>query len=203
VHPGPLWWAFNWTTALAQAKKTRIKRANPEQPSGWQPSQGAVLLIDEIDKADSDLPNGLLEALGNGQFGVDLLGETVRRAVDVPPPLVIITTNEERELPAAFLRRCFVLTLTLPTDTGELVKRLLERGEIHFSDLHRKHPKLLEEAAHLLAEDRATAKNAGLYKPGVAEYLDLLRALDQWGGEDPHQTLKDLKEFTFCKQPAI
>jgi MoxR-like ATPase len=75
-----------------------------------------VLLIDEIDKADSDVPNGLLEALGNDSIHVPYLSERIAHDGG-DPPLVILTTNEERDLPAAFLRRCLVLTLQLVTDS--------------------------------------------------------------------------------------
>ena len=69
----------------------------PPHPEGWQPSDGSVLLLDEIDKADTDLANGLLETLGNNDFPVPYAQTSVRQAADSPAPLVIITTNEERE----------------------------------------------------------------------------------------------------------
>ncbi|WP_300327634.1 hypothetical protein [Accumulibacter sp.] len=84
-----------------------------------------MLLIDEIDKAEADLPNGLLEALGNGRFSVPPLARAVARPAGAPVPLVIVTSNEERELPAAFLRRCLVLTLRLPKAHGELIAYLV------------------------------------------------------------------------------
>ncbi|MEW6220411.1 MAG: AAA family ATPase [Thermodesulfobacteriota bacterium] len=78
VSPGPLWWTFDWPSAAAQAKQCLSAARPPERPKGWQPKTGgAVLLIDEIDKAEADLPNGLLETLGNGAFTVPLLGRSV------------------------------------------------------------------------------------------------------------------------------
>ncbi len=61
VHPRALWWAFSWGRAHNQARKAGI--APPTQQEGCDPAKGMVVLIDEIDKAESEAPNGLLEAL--------------------------------------------------------------------------------------------------------------------------------------------
>ena len=66
LRPGVLWWAYSWSGAAAQAEIVNV--APPPQPDGGKAENGAVVLIDEIDKAETDVPNGLLEALGNGQF---------------------------------------------------------------------------------------------------------------------------------------
>jgi MoxR-like ATPase len=114
LNPGVLWWVFGWHSALQQHENfSRYKRYKPDEPKGWTPAKGSVLLIDEIDKADADLPNSLLETLGNRSFHIPWLGEAVGQQADDVPPLVIITTNEERELPSAFIRRCLVLNLEL------------------------------------------------------------------------------------------
>jgi MoxR-like ATPase len=199
VEPGPIWWAFNWRGAAEQLAHTRVGGVAPQIPDDtWIPARGTVLLIDEIDKAEADLPNGLLEALGNGRFTVPPLGSVVARPEDVPPPLVIVTSNDERELPAAFLRRCLVLTLKLPKARRELADYLVERGELHFPEL----PKaVLEQAAEQLISDRAKAVEEGVYTPGLAEYLDLLRVLQRLGG-DPAALLIDLSTYFFDKQPS-
>ena len=169
LSPGPLWWAYNWTKANTQWEK-RKHGDKPDLPSDeWKSEHGTVLLIDEIDKADPDLPNAFLEVLGNQSFSVPILGQRVVRGET--PPLVIITTNEERELPPAFLRRCFVHVLKPPTDMttyGEL--HLKRRGLNSFS-------KVLEEAAALIRQDQQRAKQMAAYAPGLAEYLDLVIAL--------------------------
>lgn len=121
LHPGPLWWAFDWGSAAIQADKVRVS-----PPSLGKPSAGCVVLIDEIDKAESDLPNGLLEALGNRRFTP--WGRGVPVSAQDEPPLVIVTTNEERTLPDAFIRRCLVLHLTLPEARNEVVSCLVGRG---------------------------------------------------------------------------
>ncbi|MCP4654865.1 MAG: AAA domain-containing protein, partial [bacterium] len=99
LQPGPLWWVLDWPGAEAQWQRCKLKPPRPETCPGWTPKDGCVLLIDEIDKAEPDLPNGLLESLGNGRFQVPYLGDPVSADLDAAPPLVIITTNEERELP--------------------------------------------------------------------------------------------------------
>jgi MoxR-like ATPase len=134
-----------------------------------------VLRLDEIDKADSDLPNSLLEILGNGAFPVPWLDAPVGVRRDVPAPLVIVTTNGERDLPAAFLRRCMVLRLDLPAGRDELVAFLAERGKHHFGD--RCTPGLCTRVAGQFAEDRDRASRLGVAIPGQAEYLDILRVL--------------------------
>ncbi len=98
---------------------TRSETTPPAMGGDEDPMNGRVVLIDEIDKADTDVPNGLLEALGAGQFSPQGRAEPVR--IVEPFPLVVVTTNEERVLPAPFVRRCFVLHLELPDDHEELM----------------------------------------------------------------------------------
>lgn len=175
LSPGPLWWAFHWKSAAARHKSCRHSSPAYATPAGWSPEKGCVVLIDEIDKAESDLPNSLLETLGNGAFQVPYLPDAIGIGDHIPWPLVIITTNEERELPKAFIRRCMVLRLTLPSENKELQDFLTARGAAHFGQ--RCAPEVREEAARQLVKDRAGAEAAGRVPPGQAEYLDLLRAL--------------------------
>ena len=175
LNPGVLWWAFDWTSALEQHEKfSRHKLYKPAEPDNWRASQGCVLLIDEIDKADSDVPNGLLETLGNRSFGIPWIERVIGQDRNMPTPLVIFTTNEERELPAAFVRRCLVLNMTLPPNLADW---LCERGRIHNADDKRCPESTLRKAAALLIKDREDAKKLGMTPPGQAEYLDLLRAV--------------------------
>jgi MoxR-like ATPase len=211
VSPGILWWALDCVSARRQHERCRCPGYQPSFgncPAGDMAAiellatarRGFVLLLDEIDKADVSLPNALLEVLGNGSFQVPLLNELV----SVPPgrekPLVIITTNEERELPPAFVRRCLVLNLRFDDERHlrawwsrqalqepeayradqfqcdrALIRWLAERGEVHFEGFFSS--KVRERAAELLVRDRREAKQLGMVKPGQAEYLDLLRAL--------------------------
>ena len=121
-------------------------------------------------------------------------------SVTNPSPLVIITTNEERVLPDAFLRRCLVLALALPKDETELRDKLIRRGRAHFPKANES---VLSKAAELLVLDRRAASEAQLRPlPGQAEYLDLLRAvLKQYprNVKDQRAALDDLAEYTLRK----
>ncbi len=197
VRPGPLWWAFNWISAKRAAGG---KRAYP-QFDGGNPGKGCVLLIDEIDKAEMDVPNGLLEALGDAQFTPMGCDQPV--VASGVAPLVIITTNEERALPDAFIRRCLVLHLKLEKQDDKLIEQLCRRGRAHFAS-NRVSDAILKEAAGLLIEDRKAAKAAQRRPlPGQAEYLDLLRAVCGRPGatDDATQTalLKKLRRFVVNK----
>ena len=181
--PGPLWWVFDWESAQSQITEFSLCKATPPAaPAGWTPVQGAVLLLDEIDKAEADLPNSLLETLGNGRFPVPWLDAPVGLRRGVPAPLVVITTNEERELPAAFLRRCMVLKLDLPTNPDDLIACLVQRGKEHFGADSAEGLRTL--VAEQLVRDRARARDLGRPPPGQAEYLDILRALVNARGPD-------------------
>lgn len=183
LNPGVLWWVFDWNNAnriyLTQGHKNK-RRIKPklldldEQEKQWQPKDGAVILIDEIDKAETDLPNDLLESLGNGAFTVPWLDDAVCMQ-EQNPPIVIITTNDERELPAAFVRRCIVLDLNPPREKDALIAWLCNRGRVHFLDQCSDKTRLL--AAELLVQNRIKADSKGVSPAGQAEYLDLLRVL--------------------------
>ena len=171
--PGPLWWAFDWADA-ARFKGIEHARA----PSGH------VLLIDEIDKADSDLPNSLLELLGQRRLHIPALRRSIGNGHLTP--LVIVTTNEERELPAAFVRRCMVLNLGVPQGM-DYVDWLAQRGQAHHGAGTDKplDDGVLRMAADQLVKDRAAVEAASLPPPGPAEYLDLLAALYELTKDKP------------------
>lgn len=201
VRPGPLWWAFDWNSAQAQA--ARSETPSPSLDGTDDPRNGRVVLIDEIDKADTDVPNGLLEALGAGQFSPQGRAEPVR--IVEPFPLVVVTTNEERLLPAAFVRRCFVLHLSLPGDRKELEKLLIERARVHFPDAPEDYDLLFQKAAKLIAEERALASERFVKPlPGQAEYLDLLRAVLELGESDgdPSELLDSIAHYVLKKQES-
>lgn len=198
LAPGPLWWAFEWGSTKAQAKS--VGAALPPEPADWRPEQGAVVLIDEIDKADAAVPNGLLECLGQGAFTCPD-GRQVSQAPEVRP-LVVLTTNEERALPDPFLRRCLVLHLAWPEKRNDLEAALAERGRAHFPDCSEK---VLKKTAEVLAGDREEVAEKGLYPPGGAEYLDLLRTLIGLAPEDEDRQLELLKRvdgFALDKHPT-
>jgi MoxR-like ATPase len=201
VRPGPLWWAFDWDSALRQAN--RSESTPPALHGEDDPKNGRVILIDEIDKADTDVPNGLLEALGAGQFSPQGRAEPVR--IVEPFPLVVVTTNEERVLPAAFVRRCFVLHLKMPDDQEKLTKLLIERAKVHFPKASDDREDLFSKAAKLIADERAVARERFVKPlPGQAEFLDLLRAVLELGESDgnPVELLDSIAHYVLKKQES-
>jgi MoxR-like ATPase len=123
-----------------------------------------VLLIDEIDKADIEFPNDLLLELDRMEFHVYETGETVRAALR---PIVVITSNNEKELPDAFLRRCFFHYIRFPD--SETMRAIVE---VHYPGIK---PRLIEEALRMFFSVRETP---GLKKkPTTSELLDWLKLL--------------------------
>ncbi len=123
-----------------------------------------VLLIDEIDKADIEFPNDLLQELDRMEFFVYETGETIKAA---KRPLVMITSNNEKELPDAFLRRCFFHYIKFPDP--ETMKAIVE---VHFPDLK---GRLVSEALKIFYDMREVP---GLKKkPSTSELLDWLKLL--------------------------
>lgn len=133
----------------------------------WQAFEApgrVVLLIDEIDKADIEFPNDLLQELDRMEFHVYETGETVRAR---QRPVVIITSNNEKELPDAFLRRCFFHYIRFPD--AETLKKIVS---VHYPGLK---PRLLDEALHQFMELREVP---GLKKkPSTSEFLDWLKLI--------------------------
>tara|TARA_R110002020_G_scaffold65998_2_gene173766 strand:+ start:58 stop:900 length:843 start_codon:yes stop_codon:yes gene_type:complete len=123
-----------------------------------------VLLIDEIDKADIEFPNDLLQELDRMEFHVYETGETIRAR---QRPIVIITSNNEKELPDAFLRRCFFHYIRFPD--METLQRIVD---VHYPGIKQA---LVREA---LTQFYAIRETAGLKKkPSTSEALDWIRLL--------------------------
>ena len=126
--------------------------------------QRPVLLIDEIDKADIEFPNDLLQELDKMEFYVYETGETIKAEVR---PIVIITSNNEKELPDAFLRRCFFHFIAFPDE--ETMEQIVK---VHYPDLK---SRLLSEALQTFFDLRTVP---GLKKkPSTSELLDWLKLL--------------------------
>ncbi|MGE3643716.1 MAG: AAA family ATPase [Beijerinckiaceae bacterium] len=127
-------------------------------------AQRPVLLIDEIDKADIEFPNDLLLELDRMEFHVYETGETVKAA---QRPVVIITSNNEKELPDAFLRRCFFHYIRFPD--YETMQAIVD---VHFPGIKKR---LVEEALKIFFDVRDVP---GLKKkPSTSELLDWLKLL--------------------------
>src|SRR3989338_7043393 len=123
-----------------------------------------VLLIDEIDKADIEFPNDLLQELDRMEFYVY---ETAQVIKAIQRPIVIITSNNEKELPDAFLRRCFFHYINFPD-----AETMLKIVDVHYPDVKKK---LVREAMEIFFDLR---KVPGLKKkPSTSELIDWLKLL--------------------------
>ena len=190
LRKGPIW------RAMELGEKDFNARPNNAEDKGYyEPQEGCVLLVDEIDKAHSDIPNALLEVLDQGSFQVSETGELVKGERD--RVFVVITANEERALPAAFLRRCAVLTLGLGDNP---VQRLMEISAAHkeYGLLNKVDDEMQQSAAELVRHYREGVPSSE-YKPGSSEYLDLLRVIDrqlEQGDISSNQVANKLEEMS-------
>ena len=200
VQPGVLWWAFDPGSAarrglpVSQVAAKLLTDPNEGEPDAAE----AVVLLDEIDKADPDVPNDLLEPLGLYWFR-DLRGDVVKSET---APLVVLTTNEERDLPKAFLRRCVVHTLPLPTRA-----KLKDIAKVrHGSDA----TALYDDVVQVLEPASATAGSDGPTDPddehvdvSIAEFLDLVSAARELGIEPGDGRWAAVLEATTSKPPNV
>ena len=145
----------------------------------WQSfasDEQSVLLIDEIDKADIEFPNDLLLELDKMEFHVYETGETIKAN---NRPVIIITSNNEKELPDAFLRRCFFHFIKFPE-----VDTMKEIIRVHYPDIQ---ASLVQDALEVFFEVRDVP---GLKKrPSTSELLDWLKLL--MSDDIPEEILKD------------
>jgi len=198
ITPGVLWWAFNRRDAKKfiskrkdsnKGKDNRMDREPFAEINCHRDPVRTVVLIDEIDKAEPELPNDMLEIFGLNRFTVDEVDHTVRRTIPNPKDninssshygslLIIITTNQERDLPAAFLRRCIVHTLEEPKEKEKLISRLESVAYLHLGDKLRSQSngkelaRRVAEKCYSFREEAAKSRGRG---PSTAEYLDALR----------------------------
>ena len=140
--------------------------------------QDVILLIDEIDKADIEFPNDLLWELDRMEFYIPETGETVRAA---RRPVVIITSNAEKELPDAFLRRCVFHYIEFPTP--ELMEEIVR---VHFPDLEQNVLNASVKAFYAIRNLPTIQK-----KPATSELVDWIRALSI-GGISPERIEREI-----------
>jgi MoxR-like ATPase len=147
----------------------------------------AVLLIDEIDKADNNFCNDLLFELEQFRFSIP---ETTEVFPSPPePPIVILTSNRERPLPDAFLRRCLYFYIEFP-DTKILRSIIKERFKDEIDEL-------FEKAINCFEDVRAEMKPAGHRQPSTSEFIDFLTALrDKNITPNPCNSLDNLADDT-------
>jgi MoxR-like ATPase len=145
----------------------------------WEAFDGAeqsVLLIDEIDKADIEFPNDLLLELDRMEFFVYETGETIRAR---QRPIIIITSNNEKELPDAFLRRCFFHFISFPN--RDTMRQIIE---VHYPGIKQT---LVQQALEVFFEVRDIP---GLKKkPSTSELIDWLKLL--LADDIPEEVLKN------------
>jgi MoxR-like ATPase len=224
VEPGVLWWAFAPVSAARRGAFGRARQLTGPRRQAVDPmydtNKGrspdhAVVLIDEIDKADPDMPNSLLVPLGSSEFVVTETGTRVGKEPPTTAPqdgksapqdsgpsrhLIVVTTNEERELPEAFLRRCVILTLPAPT-----VDWLVRVAGEHVSKSGGMFTESTESLARALAEElmktREAAVRQAVRPPSTAEFLDALRACVglEISLDSPQWAL--VRELTLAKRP--
>ncbi|KZN52568.1 AAA family ATPase [Pseudoalteromonas luteoviolacea] len=192
IEPGVVWQAIAPDTHLQECDSKECADTTEER-------DGSMLLIDEIDKADASLPNALLEVLNNKTISVTPVGQTLEQKSD-NPLLVVITSNDEKALPDAFLRRCAILDLSL--EQGEEgVNQLLNIVGVHYVDYEKKFAQgIVQRLAEQLIKLRGLCGEKNEYLPGTSELLDILRVLDRYNHHEQPEQLKIIESFFLQKQ---
>lgn len=210
LEPGIFWWAFDRESARKRGLKENEEPEiqEPRDPGTLlvadgsemesESGAGAVILLDEIDKADPDLPNNLLGVLGSLNFYVPEIRTTVNAT---HPPLVFITTNHERDLPEPFLRRC--VTLTLPTPTKERMYRI---ARLHFPA--EKHPAITESLLSAIynrldsLNEQSRSNHSSHHRPSTAEFLDAVAACASLGVSENEPLWQSIMNATLEKRDS-
>jgi MoxR-like ATPase len=220
LEPRALWWAFDRTSASRRGP-TDIGLPVPIEPNVAHnealAGYPAVARIDEIDKADPAVANDMLELLDQRRFTVE--GTTSPFEVHfLPPggqelpPLVVLTTNEERDLPQAFLRRCIVHTMSWPgperpdevaqfrTFVQEVAQaHWLQQPEAKWDD---DTTKIFDAIWNEFLRERQEAAQQELRAPGLAELLDGMRVIQGFGIKSEDPLWLELLRLTWRKSPA-
>ena len=204
-NPGIFWWAIDHESARYRggnnAEKAKEHGVVVKFPGKYRTQangqHNTVLLIDEIDKAEPDLPNDLLEpldrrsiALPNGEkiSGKDDNNEDIQRI------LTIITTNRERELPPAFLRRCVSLVLETPRKA-----QLIEIAGYHYPEANENR---VDAIADRIVKFRGQAKEQAWRAPSTSEFLDAVKACEDFdvSPNDNDDVWLQIKESVLVKK---
>ena len=176
LSPGVLWRAFSPTSALV-----------PEASSNDM--RNSVVLIDEIDKADLDVPNDLLVAIGSREFNVPEQDNRRIKFEKNAEVLLIVTTNDERELPAAFLRRCIVHEIEAPD----------EKALVKIAGAHCIASPLVKYIAKEVCQLRGEISKDTI-QCSTAEFIDALHACNELEiQEDTDEHLKSVLKATLIK----
>jgi len=200
TEPEDLLWRFDAMKRLNDAQAKALGAMETYYPKGplWRAfEQGAtgqrcVVLIDEIDKADPDLPNSLLGPLGSLSFPLPWDDTSQVSVTEEHAPLIVITTNDDRELPRPFLRRCIVFELSPPSRD-----HLLRVAEQHLGRHYD------EERAGRIADLLLEIRGSRVHDPAgpsTAEYLDALKASQQLGVAPGTREWSVLEAVTLLKR---
>lgn len=159
-------------------------------------NESVVLLLDEVDKAELTLVNGLLDVLDQGSFpGPN--NKLVNRGSN-HSLIVVLTSNGDRPMPPAIIRRCALYEMKAPTEPGEFVRYCRKIGAAKYPDLADQ--SVLGDAAEIIVQDRELDKAV---KSGISEYVDLLRVWNEIrvnrDKDTANQHLKEISTY-FIKQ---
>jgi len=157
----------------------------------WR-GQRRVVLIDEVDKADIDFPNDLLDVLDRFEFQIDVLPyheesespfpRTIRLPKDVLPPIVVITSNREKRLPEPFLRRCLYIRLRFP-QTPEELRTIVEKN-LALDEIEVEYA-VIDATIRAFLRIRSIALRGEIQKPpALTELIDWVKIV-HWQGENP------------------
>jgi MoxR-like ATPase len=184
--PGLLWWAFDPDSAAQVGNRNDDIRADLRNAA-----TGMVVLLDEIDKAEPDLPNDLLAPLD--RFTISVPGrKTIAAGTDL---LVVITSNGERTMPPAFLRRCVVLELS-----DEDPDFFTAVATSHFGG---RADRLYADIAARTLELSQVAEDDRRRKPSIAEYLDTVRASLDFDQRPPTKTTPGTALWAAIEEAAL
>jgi MoxR-like ATPase len=201
VQPGVLWWAFDAASAARRGQDPdNVERDELDAvPELRDPREGAeagapadvVVLIDEIDKAEPDLPNDLLVPLDRFEFDSPVAGWIAA----VNEVFVVITSNRERRLPPAFLRRCVQLELS-PDSPGFFAAV----ARAHFGT---RTDERYEDIATEFIRYRDAAIDLSRREPSTAEYLDTVRACLRFDQAPGSERWLAIVEAALWKSPDL
>ncbi len=184
--PGVLWWAFGADSA-SELSAANDPRANPDKAEN-----GIVVLLDEIDKAEPDLPNDLLGPLG--EFAITVPGRG-RIEAHQSKVLTVITSNGERTMPPAFLRRC--ISLELDDNDPDFFTR------VAISHFGRRNDSLYSDIAARTIELGELAEQDRRRRPSMAEYLDTVKACVTYDEHPPNGAKEGSALWTAIEEAAL
>jgi MoxR-like ATPase len=151
----------------------------------------AVVLLDEIDKADSDFANDLLLELDEFRFDIPEIEKTERLESQNDRPIVIMTSNSEKPLPDAFLRRCLYFNIEFPNK--DLLEKIVTRQQ---DQKIQQELAFIEDTIEIFLQVRQATKKPGIRPPGTSEFLEFVRAIHLLRQRSPQDLAKAMADLT-------